>query len=377
MVHLFGRSETMPIVHSVESNVVPSRESQTAPSNKDVESEFKKPILETNTKRYTYSGPPMINLGSWSERPSVNVQIKMDTDYKFGVKQANNRTIVNISDSKDEVDSFKDTDSSTKIQKSKFEIIEKKEPNDLTKKLITHTTAIGFKKPALNKVNSSELKVTNDRPVVTAVELKKSFLENKQDDNVIDTTPVNFKELTKAFGQDVCIRAKPKRASTISRSNSQLESDTNKQNRHNLDQCLTNGHQNNVLKRFTSIVGIQRQSQGNLTFRNDTNSKGSQPLPVVKGFKISNAKIDGSHESHVNAMKEGGSKEVVKEDGTKESSKESNGIPRPPTMPVITGVTLKSARPKSMPIQIDQRDILLESIRNFGGRENLKSVSIY
>ncbi|KAF3428574.1 hypothetical protein E2986_05593 [Frieseomelitta varia] len=369
--------ETMPIVHSIESNAVPSRESQTAPSNKDVES--KRPIPETNTKRYTYSGPPMINLGSWSERPSVNVQIKMDTDYKFGVKQASNRTIVNISDSKDEVDSFKDADCSTKIQKSKFEIIEKKEPNDLTKKLITHTTATGFKKPALNKVNSSEPKVTNDRPVVTAVELKKSFLENKQDDSVIDTTPVNFRELTKAFGQDVCIRAKPKRASTISRSNSQLESDTNKQNGHNLDQCLTNGHQNNVLKRFTSVVGIQGQSQGNLSFKNDTNAKGSQPLPVVKGFKISNTKIDGGqrHENHVNAMKESGSKEVVKEDGTKRSSKESNGIPRPPTMPVITGVTLKSARPKSMPIQIDQRDILLESIRNFGGRENLKSVSIY
>ncbi|KAK9305573.1 hypothetical protein QLX08_003366 [Tetragonisca angustula] len=371
------RSETMPIVQSIESNAVPSRESQTAPSNKDVEPESKRPIPETNTKRYTYSGPPMINLGSWSERPSVNVQIKMDTDYKFGMKQASNRTIVNISDSKDEVDSFKDADSSTKIQKSKFDIIEKKEPNDLTKKLITHTTATGFKKPALNKVNSSEPKVTNDRPVVTAVELKKSFLENKQDDSVIDTTPVNFRELTKAFGQDVYIRAKPKRVSTISRSNSQLESDTNKQNGHNLDQCLTNGHQNNVLKRFTSVVGIQGQSQGNLTFKNDTNAKGSQPLPVVKGFKISNAKNDGGqrHENHVNAMKEGSSKEVVKEDGTKRSSKESNGIPRPPTMPVITGVTLKSARPKSMPIQIDQRDILLESIRNFGGRENLKSAA--
>ena len=383
MVHLFARSEVLSTVHSTESNAVPSRESQTAPSNvsiKDVELESKRPIPEMNTKRYTYSGPPMINLGSWSERPSVNVQIKMDTDYKFGIKQARNRTIVNISDSKDEVDSFKDVDNATKIQKSKFEVIEKKEPNELTKKLITHTTATGFKKPALNKVTNSVPKVTNDRPIVTGVELKKSFLENKQDDSVIDTTPVNFRELTKAFGQDVCIRAKPKRASTIPRSDSQLETNTNKQNGYNLDQCLTNGHQNNVPKRFTSVVGIQGQNQGNLTLRNDTNAKGSQPLPVVKGFKISNAKIDGGqrHESHVNAMKEGSnSKEGVKEDGIKGSSKESNGIPKPPTMPVITGVTLKSARPKSMPIQIDQRDILLESIRNFGGRENLKSVSIY
>ena len=55
-------------------------------------------------------------------------------------------------------------------------------------------------------------------------------------------------------------------------------------------------------------------------------------------------------------------------------------VPKPPTMPIITGVTLKSvnARPKSSPpmTQADPRDQLLESIRNFGGREKLRSVSI-
>ncbi|XP_060830041.1 uncharacterized protein LOC132914717 isoform X5 [Bombus pascuorum] len=362
------RSETTSNEHSTESNEVSTREPQTAPSNKKVEPESKKPTPETNKKRYTYSGPPMINLGSWSERPSVNVQIKKDTDYKFGVKQTNSSTIVNINSSKDEVDS-NNVDSSTKIQKSKFEFLDKKEPNELTKKLISHTTATGFKKPVLNKVNSSESKVTNDKPVVTGVELKKSFLENKQDDNMIDTTPVNFKELTKAFGQDVCLRPKPKRSSTIQRSDSQLENDSNKQNGHRQDQCLINGYQNIKPKRYSSMVGIQ--NEGNLTFRNGLSIKGNQPMPVVKGFKISNTKI-GASQSYENQTKEG-FKEGMKEDNVKGSSKDSNGTPRPPTMPVITGVTLKSARPKSMPIQIDQRDVLLESIRNFGGRENLKS----
>ncbi|XP_043602679.1 cordon-bleu protein-like 1 isoform X10 [Bombus pyrosoma] len=362
------RSETTSNEHSTESNEVSTREPQTAPSNKKVESESKKPTLETNKKRYTYSGPPMINLGSWSERPSVNVQIKKDIDYKFGVKQTNSSTIVNINSSKDEVDS-NNINSSTKIQKSKFEFLDKKEPNELTKKLISHTTATGFKKPVLNKVNNSEAKVTNDKPVVTGVELKKSFLENKQDDNVIDTTPVNFKELTKAFGQDVCLRPKPKRSSTIQRSDSQLENDSSKQNGHRQDQCLINGYQNIKPKRFSSIVGIQ--NEGNLTFRNGLSIKGHQPMPVVKGFKISNTKI-GATQSYENQTKEG-FKEDMKEDNIKGSSKDSNSTPRPPTMPVITGVTLKSARPKSMPIQIDQRDVLLESIRNFGGRENLKS----
>ncbi|XP_033198491.1 uncharacterized protein LOC117161224 isoform X5 [Bombus vancouverensis nearcticus] len=362
------RSETTSNEHSTESNEVSTREPQTAPSNKKVEPESKKPTPETNKKRYTYSGPPMINLGSWSERPSINVQIKKDIDYKFGVKQTNSTTIVNINSSKDEVDS-NNVDSSTKIQKSKFEFLDKKEPNELTKKLISHTTATGFKKLVLNKVNNSEPKVTNDKPVVTGVELKKSFLENKQDDNVIDTTPVNFKELTKAFGQDVCLRPKPKRSSTIQRSDSQLENDSSRQNGHRQDQCLINGHQNIKPKRYSSIVGIQ--NEGNLTFRNGVSIKGHQPMPVVKGFKMSSTKI-GASQSYENQTKEG-FKEEMKEDNIKGSSKDSNGTPRPPTMPVITGVTLKSARPKSMPIQIDQRDVLLESIRNFGGRENLKS----
>ncbi|XP_068986019.1 uncharacterized protein [Bombus flavifrons] len=363
-----ARSETTSNEHSTESNEVSTREPQTAPSSKKVEPELKKPTPETNKKRYTYSGPPMINLGSWSERPSVNVQIKKDTDYKFGVKQTNSTTIVNINSSKDEVDS-NNVDSSTKIQKSKFEFLDKKEPNELTKKLISHTTATGFKKLVLNKVNNSEPKVTNDKPVVTGVELKKSYLENKQDDNVIDTTPVNFKELTKAFGQDVCLRPKPKRSSTIQRSDSQLENDSSRQNGHRQDQCLINGYQNIKPKRYSSIVGIQ--NEGNLTFRNGLSIKGHQPMPVVKGFKMSSTKI-GASQSYENQTKEG-FKEEMKEDNIKGSSKDSNGTPRPPTMPVITGVTLKSARPKSMPIQIDQRDVLLESIRNFGGRENLKS----
>ncbi|XP_076757180.1 uncharacterized protein LOC143427144 isoform X2 [Xylocopa sonorina] len=370
------RSETTSNEHSTESNVVSAREPVTAPNNKKVESEPKKLPPELSSKRYTYSGPPMVNLGSWSERPTINVQIKMDTDYKFGNKSINSKTIININGSQDEMDASNDIESSTKLQKSKFEatLSDKKEPNELAKKLITHTTASGFKKPVLNKINTLEPKTNNDKPVVTGVELKKGLHENKEDENVIDTTPVNFKELAKAFGQEVCLRPKPKRTSTVHRSNSQMENDSTKQNGHvNADQGLTNGYQDNAKpKRFTSIVGIQAQNQNNFTFRNGINVKGSQPMPVVKGFKITSTQIGGD-KNH--ATKEDSKTKV---DDTKEPAKESfNGTqpPRPPTMPVITGVTLKSARPKSMPVQAEPRDILLESIRNFGGRGNLKSAA--
>ena len=86
--------------HSMESNVVSTRDSQAAPSNK--KPEFKKLPSETSAKRYTYSGPPAISLGSWSDRPNINVQIKKDTDYKFGASKSNNRTVIDINGSKEE-----------------------------------------------------------------------------------------------------------------------------------------------------------------------------------------------------------------------------------------------------------------------------------
>ncbi|XP_076233111.1 uncharacterized protein LOC143178378 isoform X2 [Calliopsis andreniformis] len=382
------RSKTVSNEHSVESNVVSTRNTKAAPNFEKLELESKKSsVVEMNTKRYTYSGPPMISLGSWSERPTVNVQIKVDKDYKLGTNKNSSKTIVNMSCTKDERDSSTSHENSTNLQKvfdrdNKLETkvepltLEKSEPNELAKKLITHTTASGFKKKVPNKI-ISEPKTMNDKPVVTGVELKRNFLENKQDNNVIDTSPVNFGELSKAFGEDVCLRSKPKRFVLNRHSDLQLENNSNKQNEHvdpdkinvSIDQCLTNGGQKSNLKKFTSVVGMHSQNQGSFAFKNGINIKNNQPMPVVKGFKISTTIIDQNQNN---------AKEPSKE-YTKEISKEIlNGIPKPPkppTMPVITGVTLKNVRPKSMPVEIDPRDILLESIRNFGGCKNLKNAA--
>ncbi|XP_076180964.1 uncharacterized protein LOC143153525 isoform X4 [Ptiloglossa arizonensis] len=378
------RSETTSNEHSIESNAVSTRDCQRATSNTKSEPESKKSPSEASSKRYTYSGPPAINLGSWSERPSVNVQIKMDMDYKLGTNKANNKTIVNINGTRDELDGLNGIEDSTKQQKSfekngkfagKVEIVssDRREPNELAKKLITHTTASGFKKPVLNKVNSEIKTTSTDKPIVTGVELKKNFQGGKQDDNVIDTSPVNFKELSKAFGQDVCLRPKPKRSTLNRRSDLQMETDSGKQNGYINSEYCTNGTQDSLKpKRFTSIVGIQPQNQGNFVFRNGISAINNQPMPVVKGFKFSNAATDGG-QGNQNSTR-GSSNESSKDTST-ESLNSVPQPPRPPTMPVITGVTLKSARPKSMPVQMDPRDVLLESIRNFGGRENLKSAA--
>lgn len=332
----------------------------------------------------------------------------MDTDYKLGKNNASgNKTVVNINGTKEERDTFNYTNNNSDKynvvnNRSYNEIkINSKRHDELSQKLpITHTVASDSKKLISNRVNVSvdSTRMDEDRPVVTGVELKKSFVEVKETPKnsagEIDTTPVNFRELTKTFGQHVNFKPKPKRANVNRHSANyhgvQLEeTDTSiKQNGHakfakasneneNLphkSQPLTNGtQQNSLLRKFTSVVGVNGTGQ-NFAQQNDTvilrsnvnNAKINPLMPVVKGFKIS------VNESKMNNGQ-------VNQNGLSaiDGSRKDIQPPKPPTMPVITGVTLKnaSARPKSMPVQIDSRDMLLESIRNFGGREKLKSVS--
>ncbi|XP_053658418.1 uncharacterized protein LOC128707489 [Anopheles marshallii] len=39
---------------------------------------------ESDTKKWTYQGPPTISFATWNERPKIDVSIKSDRDYRFG-----------------------------------------------------------------------------------------------------------------------------------------------------------------------------------------------------------------------------------------------------------------------------------------------------
>lgn len=338
-------------------------------------------------KRYTYSGPPAISLGSWSERPSVNVQIKMDTDYKLSVNNTSgSKTVVNLNGSRNESNPIKTQDPSRILPKNIIKGLKEKETkyesNDFSKKTIT-----AFKKPTIiNKINYTDSPEV--KPIVTSVELKKL---DKSETNEIETKSIKFEELSKTFGQEVRLRAKPKslisqnRHSEYFGRNSEIvnnivnggrNNNNNKQNGNqeaNNHVTTFNGTQNIPIKKYTSVVGINSQSNNNFRFQNGQLSKNNNvtsmringPMPIVKGFNILPSQI-----STVTVKQN--------ESSVVDSSKNDARIPKPPTMPIITGVTLKSAnaRPKSMPVNIDPRDQLLESIRNFGGRDKLRSVSI-
>lgn len=81
-------SEEVPSPKKTETyNCDSSKEN--SPKNKIISQE--KPSSETiekqaePEKKWKYQGPPSINLSTWSERPKVQVSIKNDSDYKFGI----------------------------------------------------------------------------------------------------------------------------------------------------------------------------------------------------------------------------------------------------------------------------------------------------
>lgn len=399
LIKLFsGRYDSKSNEQSIKTNVVSTRESQ------DSEPECKQLSKEKNIKRYVYTGPPAISLGSWSERPSINVQIKMDTDYKLGGNNMNSsKTVVNINSTKNEKDFANYVSNVNKNNIAKHEIkinsSANKNPDELTKKLITHTTASGFKTPMSSRVNMIDSTKDKDRPFVMGVELKKTSIEmpkemSKNGENEIDTS-INFRELTNTFAQHMNFKQKPKRAN-INYSNCNIQMDkiektaesNVKQNGHVMFAKVSNQNDlssksqfykhdtqgNAQTKKFTSVVGVNGTSQNfrpqNETFLkcNINNSiKINPPMPVVKGFKIpiTESKVNNNEIKH---------NELSTIDGSSEDMHPSKF----PTMPVIMGVTLKNAnaKPTSVSVQLDSRDTLLESIRNFGGREKLKSVSI-
>ncbi|XP_071576609.1 uncharacterized protein [Temnothorax nylanderi] len=396
--------------YEAESNKYLVRMNAVAPheSRESLSSECEPSVKEKSTKRYVYTGPPAISLGSWSERPSVNVQIKTDTDYTLGRSNTtDSKTIVNINSIKNEKDITNYTYSSTgknNVTKQKFNIdsLANKNPDELiAKKLIAHTTASNFK--LSNQVNTaSNLTKNEDRPVVMGVELKRTSVKTKEilkseDENEIDTTSMNFKELTKTFGQYGNFKQKPKR-SNINKSSDdyrnvqQSEIDritnlnvkengyawftkaTNQNNFSFKNQPETQGvQQNSRLKKFTSVIGINETSQNlglqsEMSLRCNINNaiKINPPMPVVKGFKIhtiADSKINNNQMSH-NGL------------SMVDSFNKNMQFSKPQTMPVITGVMLKNAnvRPKTIPVQLDPRDMLLESIRNFGGHKKLKNI---
>ena len=214
---------------------------------------------DTNTsegKRYKYQGPPAINFATWGERPKSQVTIKMDRDYRRSIGQAGRMNEHNEapaqtgnSEPKDKTSVVERNGDIETLQQSRndeenaqnkvnnkvnsSQQITKIEPASLTMRLISHTTPAGFRKPVaapIQKVGSSsyiaeEAQVSTTEakeatgsstaglrvgstfqqsdpsrvPIVRAVELKKSFIQQQ---NMHSNSHALHRSSTKLNGEE-------------------------------------------------------------------------------------------------------------------------------------------------------------------------------
>lgn len=350
--------------------------------------------IEPRIKRYTYAGPPAIDLGSWSDRSRSRVQIKPDIDYKFEKNQAPE---TKVHEQVMNVYSSKPTPAKTEKTASLENRELRREPNEMTKTFIARTSAAGFKRPASIAV------VENISTFAQTMERKE---ETKMKEEEIDTRPINFKELKEAFGKDhkansSALQFVPKYGSLARRSETltgrfavRRDSTASSNGVESEVPGILNKAENSVEKRNFVIpanrgIGVGLQQQENLR----KTSRG-MPMPVVKGFKLPATENETQiHQekrpsfrvaigdiSNGNHAPNYARKNHTIQVNADTIIKNSTGIPKPPpTMPIITGVTLKStsanSRPKSAVVELDPRNQLLESIRGFGGKNQLRKVS--
>ncbi|XP_046742324.1 mucin-5AC isoform X2 [Diprion similis] len=444
--------DTSTVEKTVYTSAVETRvEAVTAPSNGETAAEPSPQAappasvaapIEPHVKRYTYAGPPAIDLGSWSDRSRTKVQIKPDTDYKFekspipgtarsqheapktlSYKEGNavSRTVLNVVSQTATTPSVVVRNTLTKSSRSEKEPTvdsnhDRKEPNELAKTLITRTTASGFKRPASIAVFESSVMISREKETPKRPEIvngtgnrgesNKSFAATESE---VDTRPLSFKELKQAFAREKNGSVQPvprfgslgrrpdnSMSGTLVRRDNEAENQTSFRNGVNgqrVENKTVASEKKNFVTPATRGIGVFQHDVLGTARRT---SRGTL-MPVVKGFKVVPPEEEpaalSQDKSHIHRVaigdisngnyvpaQNGLRKTVVQIKGDSQSNNNSNNIPKPPpTMPVITGVTLKSTnangRPKSMVVAADPRNDLLESIRGFGGSGQLRHVS--
>lgn len=397
---------------------------------------------ETSTpKKYQYSGPPAINFATWGERPKTQISIKEDMDYKFSnikskfSQQQNNAVNIKVTsiDSRDQVDSGKinikinshDDFVKTISQPSGNVVIkigsntnssevkngeEKIRVNNPYTRFLNQTTAVGYRKP-LGNINGVDKprphSIAFDAscpdlsrvPIVTAVELKKTYKEstnnNKSITQILHDPPVHQNGTSDNYSTQDQNNISPMKSNTLGNQNRHSSVYLSSENTKGLNIApLRNVSRGNsfaarnfnsgpVIKGFreSDIQNYQTQtpfSQSTLKRTDYSVNKKPVPAPVEKSIFETVTLRKTSNFNRYSMPAEYNSTPVapVLEKSNSLPSPATNNNPPPPPpapkMPKVMGLQKKPLK-RQLPVQ-DPKDQLLESIRNFGGKAGLRAI---
>lgn len=408
--------------------------------------EQKEDLPKSTEKIYKYRGPPSISMSTWSERPKVPVNIKEDADYKLSNHNVNSKLMVtttnndiisnNTVEVRNNLNNNKVKDprgvsikvngteafNGNQYQSGGNVVIRigtvngESRPKTIdNERFISHTTAVGYRKPfsAINNNQSTQrphsiavnTDLDNSRvPVVRSFELKKTYKdlgntsvtqiyhqEDSDKSNNLERTR-HSSELSTRFGSKQNRNNEPEDTSELSKRFATM----NNRNAYSNNNCQDFKEPKPVFRvssykplgaapvvrgfRQNNDVSNNRMTWGGATCYNTLPAKSKEtdttPMKGHELFSQSNLRRAEStkipeksivnHETHQKLSSGGSSFNSLPS-----IQKPEGRAPPPPLMPKNTVVVRKLVEPVA-----DHRDQLMSAIRNFGGKKGLKTVKV-
>lgn len=358
----------------------------------EIKNEVQKQIVEekpvkTFTNQYTV---PSINMGTWSERPKIPVNVKEDPDYKFGVRDTTNSKLI-VNTINNDIRSY-----------NTIEIKNKSAAN------VNRTSSTARLNAEINNkaLNNSEtisgqntgnvlIKIGASPPLASKPVLRRP-LGNVNVDGVHHQRPHSI-----AFGSDFDISRVPiVRSVEFKKPYKEFQNNNIANNNNNTSITQIYQHNNNFNRKVEPSVPPKPQVEIKPVFRVNSFMQNTS-VPVVRGFR-NNTETNTPAWSQPHSFSTLPAKSYTtnktvpfsqsnlrRTESTKvesnnikniqnnnlrnmENNKLKNIPPPPPTMPA----SFKSAKQPQAHFGGDPKEQLLQAIRDFGGKKGLKAVKV-
>ncbi|CAH1130600.1 unnamed protein product [Ceutorhynchus assimilis] len=326
-------------------------------------------------KKYYYRGPPAVNMSTWSERPKVPVAVKEDEDYKLG--KVSSKLIVNTTNNNVTSNNSVEVKQEQITQNSGNVVIKIGSSNNYSKNL----GPIGYRKPFGNvnqnnpRPHSIALPTDFDIsrvPVVRSVEYKKPFKDLNTSITHLNQGNDDFRSLhyfSNSFKSTENLRSIEKQDSEPNKRVFRVGSFKPADNQ---QQPVVRGFKNN-----NDIKTNNRLSWNPSTTYNTLPSKPKTvgPNQHVPFSQLTLRRTDSSKiyaSNNHNIIENNDSYNSLPPNY---ASKIKVASPPPPPPPQMPKIIIKTSQSNMINNNVDPRDMLLESIRNFGGKRGLKNVS--
>lgn len=231
-----NQSQSKPFESKVPENEIIMRHSE---KPKDIGT-------KNDQKKWTYQGPPSINLSTWGDRPKSQVIIKSDNDYKFGGV-------------------------------SKVTALQKRFSAAIDENNLNSSSNNGYERNDAHENDSKSYKL----PIVRGVEYKKNVaLEQTNGNSKSNENSVELRQRP-SYEVSCLVTEKPSSTMTLGRAPSSKPAIANQHS-----QVFANNNHNSL--------------QRNISFNQFTNYN-NKFTPVVKGFKAKDI-MNGSHNGTHNGV---------------------------------------------------------------------------